>query len=229
MPAPRTRLLMVLMMILLVVSACSTSNTIEVGIDSDDASAETSAGSTTVTTAAATTATTAAPAVTTTTSASAVTTTTAGAPATVNRTHFGTFSNWTGGAAGCHIACYFVDVTGDGLADFVAHDNDAVYVLPSTGSSFGPGAAWTVAMSSTSQETASPISSLMTTTPSMSHAQPAAASPTLSPGPTLREAATSLVSWQTLPVMAPPTSSPKTTTVSTSSRPHETEVVGPRD
>jgi hypothetical protein len=33
------------------------------------------------------------------------------------------------GQVGCHKACYFVDVTGDGRADFVAHDNTGIFVL----------------------------------------------------------------------------------------------------
>jgi hypothetical protein len=79
----------------------------------------------------------------TTTAAPTSTTAPLPAPATVARTRFGPYAPWTDGSPLCHINCYFVDVTGDGAADFVAHDNDAIYVMRSTGTSFGPPEKWT--------------------------------------------------------------------------------------
>ena len=49
---------------------------------------------------------------------------------------FGAAVKWSDGV--CHKGCYFADVTGDGKADFIAHDNDGINVVPSSGSGFGP-------------------------------------------------------------------------------------------
>ena len=58
------------------------------------------------------------------------------APSIAAATSFGIPQKWSGGT--CHKGCYFADVTGDGFADFIAHDNDGINVVPSTGAGFGP-------------------------------------------------------------------------------------------
>ena len=58
------------------------------------------------------------------------------APSSAIASSFGLPQKWSGGT--CHKGCYFADVTGDGKADFIAHDNDGINVVPSSGSGFGP-------------------------------------------------------------------------------------------
>ena len=57
-------------------------------------------------------------------------------PAANLATTFGIPQKWSDGV--CHQGCYFADVTGDGMVDFIAHDNDGINVVPSTGIGFGP-------------------------------------------------------------------------------------------
>ncbi len=47
---------------------------------------------------------------------------------------FQAHQEWSAGV--CHIACHFADVTGDGIADFIAQDNNGIFVMPSTGTGF---------------------------------------------------------------------------------------------
>lgn len=54
---------------------------------------------------------------------------------------FGSVEPWGEGGA-CHKACHFADVTGDGIADFIAEDNDGIYVMRSTGNGFAPFEKW---------------------------------------------------------------------------------------
>ena len=54
---------------------------------------------------------------------------------------FGPVEPWGEGGA-CHIACHFADVTGDGIPDFIAVDNDGIYVMRSTGNGFAPFEKW---------------------------------------------------------------------------------------
>ena len=63
------------------------------------------------------------------------------APSIAPATSFGVPQKWHGGS--CHVGCYFEDVTGDGKADFIAHDNEGIFVLPSTGTGFGLHTNWT--------------------------------------------------------------------------------------
>jgi len=59
------------------------------------------------------------------------------APSAALAISFGAPQQWAPGST-CHKGCYFADVTGDGKADFIAHDNDGLNVVPSTGTGFGP-------------------------------------------------------------------------------------------
>ena len=64
------------------------------------------------------------------------------APSVAAATSFGVPQQWAPGAT-CHKGCYFADATGDGKVDFIAHDNDGIYVVPSTGTGFGQASNWT--------------------------------------------------------------------------------------
>ena len=58
----------------------------------------------------------------------------------IEASNFGPASVWASGS--CNIACHFADVTGDGLADFIAEDFNTIYVLPSTGTKFNTFQKW---------------------------------------------------------------------------------------
>jgi len=63
------------------------------------------------------------------------------APVVQQASSFGTPQLWT--QAVCHQGCYLADVTGDGKADLIVHDNNGMNVMPSIGTEFAKHTNWT--------------------------------------------------------------------------------------
>ncbi|RKG58111.1 VCBS repeat-containing protein [Corallococcus sp. AB011P] len=62
--------------------------------------------------------------------------------ATSSGTGFNTRTAWTSTSFVAERNMYYEDVTGDGIADAIAHNTNSIIVRPSTGSSFGTASTW---------------------------------------------------------------------------------------